>query len=175
MATASSSTVLYPNSKVPGAVTLATTKHQEVLMYLRANFNQHRELGLPDSAESKKANGPSPPHDPLFHPDMIGDLYPGQKFYRAEPLMAWRELPHLRPSVLFLNGGKSDLSRSGQLERVAKITGTGIGGSGGMPCQRVKHVIFPKAFHTLPPGEDRRYSGCVGSLDLRGTAAMEAG
>lgn len=135
----------------PGTpVTLTTTKHQEIFSYLRFNPNQHRELGLPDSTTSRKANGPPPPHDPLFFPDIVGDLYPDQVFYRAETVLAWRGLPHIRPSTLFLSAGKSELSRWGMLEKAAKIAGTGIGGSGGMPCERVKHAVFPKAFHTLP-------------------------
>ncbi|KAJ5900152.1 toxin biosynthesis protein [Penicillium taxi] len=34
------------------SVTLATTKHQELLSYIRGNFQQHREQGVPDSVES---------------------------------------------------------------------------------------------------------------------------
>ncbi|RMJ21120.1 toxin biosynthesis protein [Aspergillus sp. HF37] len=141
---------IHPDKKTSGSVTLSTSKHQELLTYLRANFNQHRELGLEDSPESRKVNDPPPPHDPLFQPDMIGGLYANQRFYRAEPLMAWRRLPHLRPSVLYLSGGRSDLSKSGLMERAAKMTGTGIGGSGGMQRKQVMNVVFPKAFHTLP-------------------------
>lgn len=143
-------TVVHPDTNAPGGVTLATTKHQELLTYLRPNYSQHRELGLPDSPESQKANGPAPPHDSLLVPDMIGDLYPGQVFYRAEPLIVWRGLPHLRPSALIIGGSKSDLMKWGLLEKAAKITGTGIGGSGGMRLQKVKYVVIPKSFHTVP-------------------------
>lgn len=139
-----------PNPSTGTPVTLTTTKHQETFSYIRFNPSQHRELGLSDSDVSREANRPRPPHDPLFFPDMVGDLYPGQMFYRAEPILAWRGLPHIRPSTLFLSGGKSDLSRWGLMDKAANIAGTGIGGSGGVPCERVKHVVFPKAFHTLP-------------------------
>ena len=143
-----------PNSSPqpnPGpSFTLTTTKHQEAFAYARFNPNQHRELGLSDSAASREANGPPPPHDPLFFPDVIGDLYPNQVFYRAETVLAWRGLPHIRPSTLFLSAGKSNLFRWGMIGKAASIAGTGIGGSGGMPYERVKHVVLPKAFHTLP-------------------------
>ena len=36
------------------------------------------------------------------------------------------------------------------MDKAASLAGTGIGGSGGMPYELVKHVVFPKAFHTLP-------------------------
>lgn len=142
-------TVLYPDSKTPGAVTLATSKNQEIFSYLREDLKRHRELAQPRSPASKDSS-PIPPHDPLFYPDVVGDLLENQRFYRPEPLMAWRALPHYRPSAFYLGAGKSLLWRTGRIERAAKLMGTGISGSGGMQYERVKYAVIPKAFHTLP-------------------------
>ncbi|RAH44191.1 uncharacterized protein BO95DRAFT_367016 [Aspergillus brunneoviolaceus CBS 621.78] len=133
------------------AVTLATTKYQEALMYTRANPRRYRELGLPDELNQKHEHeAPSPPHDPLLFPDVLGALVPEQNSYRPEPVLAGRLVPHLRPSVLFLSGAESPLCKLGIHERIAKKVGTGFGGSGGMEYGRVRHHLVPKAAHTLP-------------------------
>lgn len=142
-------TVLYPDAKAPGAVTLATSKNQELFSYVRVDVKQHRELGRSQSSGTK-TNSPVPPHDPLFHPDVAGDVYEGRLFYRPEPAVAWRLLPHCRPSVFYLGASKSSVCLSGRIKRAAKLTGTGFGGSGGMPYERVKYTVLPNAFHTLP-------------------------
>ncbi|RAL12232.1 uncharacterized protein BO97DRAFT_443253 [Aspergillus homomorphus CBS 101889] len=133
------------------AVTLATTKYQEALMYARANPRRYRELGLPDEQNRKHQHeAPSPPHDPLFFPDVLGPLAPEQKSYRCETVLAGRLVPHLRPSVLFLSGAESPLCKLGIHDRIAKKIGTEFGGSGGMEHGRVRHQLVPKAAHTLP-------------------------
>ncbi|PWY92801.1 toxin biosynthesis protein [Aspergillus heteromorphus CBS 117.55] len=131
-------------------VTLATTKYQEAMMYTRANPRRHQQLGLPDEHNKSENDGPSPPHDPLFFPDILGGLLPNQRAYRPEPILAGRVLPYLRPSVLFLCGAQSPLSKSGAHVRMAKRTGTDFGGSGGMNHGRVRHLSIEKAGHTLP-------------------------
>ncbi|PYI12959.1 alpha/beta-hydrolase [Aspergillus violaceofuscus CBS 115571] len=133
------------------AVTLATTKYQEALMYTRANPHRYRELGLPDELNQKHSHEESsPPHDPLLFPDVLGALVPEQNSYRPEPVLAGRLVPHLRPSVLLLSGAESPLCKLGIHERIAKKVGTGFGGSGGMEHGRVRHHLVPKAAHTLP-------------------------
>jgi hypothetical protein len=146
-------TAIYPESKTTNEgppVTQTTTKHQIALMYYRGNLTRHKQLGLPDEQDDNETYGPSPPHDPLFVPDMLGPLYREQRHYRAEPLMAGHLVPFLRPSVFYLSAAKSDLTTSGLQEWVAKRTGTSFGGSGGMQSGRVKHVIVEKSYHTLP-------------------------
>lgn len=142
-------TVLYPDPKTPGAVTLATPKNQEMLICIRENVKRHQQLGLPESLQSKK-DGPVPPHDPLFYPDVTGPMQEDQLFYRSEPIISWHMLPHYRPSALVLGASKSILCSSGILEQAARLMGTGNSGSGGMPYGRVKYSVIPKAFHTLP-------------------------
>ncbi|KAJ5559432.1 toxin biosynthesis protein [Penicillium frequentans] len=82
-------------------VTLSTSKHQEVLMYTRPNLDRHQEPGLPQTGEDDER---PPPHDPLFFPDVLSKLPKGYQFYRYESILAWRMLPHLRPSVLYIGG-----------------------------------------------------------------------
>lgn len=64
--------------------------------------------------------------------------------------MAWRQLPHLRPSVLFIAGEKSDLTRWGLMKRAAKVAGTGYGGNGGLATEKIKLVVLKKTWHTVP-------------------------
>ncbi|KAJ5533125.1 toxin biosynthesis protein [Penicillium frequentans] len=143
-------TLLYPeteNGTSGTPVTLSTTKHQEVLMYTRPNLDRHQELGLPQTGEGDER---PPPHDPLFFPDVMGKLPKGYQFYRYESILAWRMLPHLRPSVLYIGGSNGTMEKSGTLLRGAKRTGTRWGGSGGMEYDRVKHITVENAGHDVP-------------------------
>ncbi|KAJ5225731.1 hypothetical protein N7468_006956 [Penicillium chermesinum] len=108
-------------------VTLATTKHQETLMYARLNLNRHVELGVP-----------------------AGQTHLGQQVCRSEHLLSSKLVPFLRPTVLYVSGAGSPLCKAGVHARAAKRTGTQWGGSGGVEYERVEHVLVPKAGHTLP-------------------------
>ncbi|PYH73173.1 toxin biosynthesis protein [Aspergillus vadensis CBS 113365] len=144
-------TAIYPNdgalaSEAP--VTLTTTKFQEALIYARANPHRHKELGI----RTENTNGclTEPPHDPLFFPDVMAGLPPGQQAYRPEPIVAGKLLPHLRPSALFLSGASSPLFKSGLHTTMAERTGSSIGGSGGVLYDRVRHLWVKGAGHALP-------------------------
>ncbi|GKZ74257.1 hypothetical protein AnigIFM50267_011756 [Aspergillus niger] len=144
-------TALYPkagahDSETP--VTLTTTKFQEAMIYARANPNRHKELGL--QTENNGERLPEPPHDPLFFPDVMAGLPPGQQAYRPEPIVAGKLLPHLRPSALFLSGSSSPLFKSGLHTTMAERTGDSIGGSGGVRYGRVRHLWVEGAGHALP-------------------------
>lgn len=140
-------TALYPNPRLPSSpspspssspdppVTLTTTKHQEVFTFLRPNFQ-----GL-------DVNG-NPVANRRTHPDMGKPAtYP---FYKPEPASALRSLPQIRPSVLYIFGGKSPMSKPDQRRHKMDVTGTGVGGSGGAPEGRVKEATLPDADHLLP-------------------------
>jgi hypothetical protein len=71
-------------------------------------------------------------------------------FYRPEPSSATHSLPYLRPSVLYIFGGKSEISLPEWRQQKMALTGTGVGGSGGAREGRVKEVLFPKAGHLIP-------------------------
>ncbi|KAJ4245515.1 hypothetical protein NW762_014024 [Fusarium torreyae] len=105
-------------------VTLTTTKHQELLNFLRPTYRD-----VPGEEYTDK--------DPS-----TDEEYPGYPFYRPEPLQVFRRLPELRPSVLYIFGEKSELSP--RAERQAKMarTGTGVGGSGGAAAGQVRQVVL---------------------------------
>ncbi|KAL4740558.1 Alpha/beta hydrolase family-domain-containing protein [Aspergillus similis] len=129
-------TPLYPitDQNGPGAVTLTTTKAQEVFFYARPSYVDERS-GL--------ARG-DPKED--MHPDDIDEDCP---FYRAEPALMFRRLPSLKPPVLYLFGGKSELSAPEARRAKIEITGTGVGGSGGVKAGAVEEIVLP-AGHLVP-------------------------
>ncbi|KAI1129368.1 Alpha/beta hydrolase family-domain-containing protein [Nemania abortiva] len=156
-------TLLFPNSPDsssssnkpttgPG-VTLRTTKHQEVLTFFRPLFPYViTNPGPPRSWTVSKSGAPD--YDPS-----LSSLPPGAgafDFYRSEGATPLKDLPRVRPSVLFVHGGTSDLSlphlRAGHLS----TCGTGPGGSGGAALGRVEGVVMEGRGHLFPmevPGE----------------------
>lgn len=119
-------TELYPinDSENDKRSTLVTSKHQELFTFLRPTYR-----GIPDENYVDK--------DPAADRE-----YPGYSFYRPEPSQVFHRLPELRPSVLYIFGGKSELSPSAEREMKMARTGTGVGGSGGAAVGRVKEVVL---------------------------------
>lgn len=94
------------------------------IIYLFAIFiHVDARSGLPRGSPQKE-----------MHPDDI-DSFP---FYRPEPSLIFRKLPELQPAVMYLFGRDSDLSKSDACQEKLRLTGTGVGGSGGVSCGRVK-------------------------------------
>lgn len=119
------------------SVTLLTSKHQEVFTFARPNFD-----GMDSDGHLTL--------DRSTHPDLDlggGEIYP---FYRPEPGMTFKRLPYLRPGVLYVHAGKSDLSTPALREQRMNSTGVGVGGSGGAVEGRVKQVVFEDAGHLMP-------------------------
>lgn len=115
----------------PGAVTLTTTKSQEVLTYLRPLYEIQRDkLAYPDLDPSRLA------------PDSVG-YNPGVDF-------VWQSLPALRPTALYIIGGASHLGTSELQELRLARTGTGVGGNGAARTGGVGHVTIPNGGHLLP-------------------------
>ncbi|KAF5027302.1 hypothetical protein F66182_596 [Fusarium sp. NRRL 66182] len=132
----------YGIRSVPGeeSVALATTKHQEIFTYLRPSWDAY-------DAEGKN----------LIHPELTPDLnpnlhqrWPTYPVYRPEGPNTLARLPEVRPSVLYVFGGKSELSSLELQEEKMALTGTGVGGSGGQAKGRVKRVIGENNGHLLP-------------------------
>ncbi|KAJ4180123.1 hypothetical protein NW755_011972 [Fusarium falciforme] len=119
-------TELYPSegSEPDDRVTLMTSKHQELFMFLRPTYR-----GIPGEEYRDQ--------DPV-----ADEEYPGYPFYRPEPLQVFRRLPEVRPSTLYVFGDKSELSPLEQREAKMARTGTGVGGSGGAAAGRVKEVVL---------------------------------
>ena len=132
-------TALYASSNEapPGAVTLTTTKHQEAWSFLRSNF----------------APQPLDPYDPiegLLSPDL--DLANGGKllFHRPESVLALEGLTRLRPSILWIFGSQSPINTSELQDEKMVLSGTGLGGNGGVKAGKVEKVIIQGAAHNLP-------------------------
>jgi hypothetical protein len=143
-------TALYPENSHgdtniihDGPVTLTSTKHQEVMQYVRPNFGGHRPLGQ---------EGPTagPTHESLFQADIIGPLSKIAPFYRSEPVIAWKLLDHVRSSVLYLFGGSSPISKPQICAELLNRTGAGIGGSGGVLREQVKQQRIEGYGHQVP-------------------------
>jgi pimeloyl-ACP methyl ester carboxylesterase len=106
-------------------VTLTTTKHQELFTYLRPTYRRPDAYPVPDM-------------DPAY--DVVNPR--GYPFYRPEPFHVFRRLPELRPSVLYVFGGQSDISTPELRRAKMQSTGTGVGGSGGVDKGRVEEVVL---------------------------------
>lgn len=124
-----------PSSSVP--VTLTTTKHQEAWSYTRANF-----APLPVDRSDYKEHQMSPELDPTAEGSYV--------FVRAETILTFRRLPELRPSVLWVYGSHSPVNYPSLCSDKMKITGTGAGGSGGAPHEKVKQAVVQGTGHMMP-------------------------
>ncbi|KAL4953905.1 Alpha/beta hydrolase family-domain-containing protein [Aspergillus filifer] len=132
-------TAIHPTSKEPNStetpVTLRTTLHQEVFTFSRPNYD-----GPP---------GFTVPVNKVTHPDLDPDHIGSWPFYRPEPYRIFTQLPHLRPSVLYVFGGQSDMSPPNMIADKLAHTGTGLGGNGGTVAGRVSNVILKDNGHLV--------------------------
>ncbi|KAI9769112.1 MAG: hypothetical protein M1840_004463 [Geoglossum simile] len=118
------------------AVTLTTTKHQEVLTFLRPNYKGRSSDGkIVINRETHADVDPEAKH-----------IFP---FYRPESTQAFLNLPHLRPGVLYVFGELSYVSSPEDQEQKMQATGTGVGGSGGVKEGRVKKVVLKGIGHLV--------------------------
>lgn len=147
-------TALYPDARGKG-VTLTTTKHQEVFSYLRPNFGG--EMGdLHKTAGEKDEQSMQTLVDRLFYPDVVGPAGTITPFYRPEPIIAFKSLPYVRASVLYVFADQSPMSTQEMVGDKMATTGVGPGGSGGAVEGRVKQVLLKGAGHLVPmeaPGQ----------------------
>ena len=119
-------------------VTLSTTKHQEVFTFWRPNYNSP----ISPSGEITVNRAYAPDLDPEAE-----TVYP---FYRPEASAAFERLPHLRPPTFCIFGENSPICPPKNRKAIMERTGTGIGGSGGVPEGKVKGYILPKGGHLMP-------------------------
>lgn len=127
-----------PDKDSEREVTLATTKHQEVMTFLRPNF------------PTPEYPSPSTEPNPLTHMDVDPETSPSHPFYRPEPLATFKRLPYVRPSVFYVFGDESDLSEPVLKADKLSHTGIGVGGSGGVKKGRVAEVTFAGVGHLIP-------------------------
>jgi len=130
-------TLLHPteSNKKPPQVTLTTPVPQEVFTFLRPNYEGE---GVNGKAINRKT-----------HPDLNPSLPTIAPFYRAEGPQVFFRLQELRPSVLYVFGGLSDVGTPEACKEKMDNTGTGVGGSGGAPLGRVKSVLFEDIGHLI--------------------------
>ncbi|KAK5168225.1 uncharacterized protein LTR77_006794 [Saxophila tyrrhenica] len=122
-------------------VTLTTTKHQEVMTFLRPN--------LP----TKDYPHPEKDPNPLTHPDIDPSASPNSPFYNPVPIATFHKLPFVRPSVFYIFGDPAaGAFLSAPVMKADKLahTGTGVGGSGGVKKLRVSSVTFDGVGHLIP-------------------------
>ncbi|KAF3051405.1 hypothetical protein E8E11_004573 [Didymella keratinophila] len=139
-------TKLYSNAK-PGEVTLTTTKHQEVMTFLRPNFKNRGGETEPDSAGFTLSN---PKLNRRTHADLTPYEQPQDPFYRGESTIVFNQLPALRPSVFYIFGSLSFLTDDAIIEEKLSKTGSGVGGSGGRAEGMVDYVTVQDAGHLIP-------------------------
>ncbi|KAI0009375.1 putative toxin biosynthesis protein [Xylariaceae sp. FL0662B] len=137
-------TALFPAGGETAAgkeVTLRTTKHQEVFMYFRPLWPYIK----PDGSVDRDG---APDWDPAFQDQLdAGNVYP---FYRTEGATILQRLPAVRPSVLWVLGGESDLSTPEARKMNTELCGIGGGGSGGIKAGRVDQVVMEGMGHLFP-------------------------
>ncbi|USP74371.1 hypothetical protein yc1106_01645 [Curvularia clavata] len=139
-------TILFPDAKKP-EVTLTTTKHQEVLTFLRSNFTSRPGDKEPSSAEFTLSNRKL---NRRTHPDMTPFEEPQTPFYRGESTIVFQQLPSLRPSVFYIFGEHSFLTNDQVIEEKMRVTGSGTNGSGGRAEGRVDNVMVKGTGHLIP-------------------------
>lgn len=140
---------LTPNAPKPKEVTLRTTRHQEVMTFLRGNFSSRPGDKEPSSAEYSISNLSA--INRRTHPDLTPGPHTQSPFYRGESMLVFQQLPHLRPSVLYIFGSLSFLTLDPEVIRdKMEVTGTGPGGSGGAKEGRVSQVMVQGAGHLIP-------------------------
>ncbi|KAL3479959.1 Alpha/beta hydrolase family-domain-containing protein [Aspergillus californicus] len=152
-------TPLYPNPGEtgfgPDAVTLTTTKSQELFFYVRPSYIDERS-GLPRGYPEEE-----------LHPDDINVQIDQSPFYRPEPAQMFRRLPELKQPVLYIFGEKSPLSSPAARKEKLEVTGTGVGGSGGVVRGLVQEAVLPCG-HMVPMELARESAeASVGFLDER--------
>lgn len=126
---------LDPYTDGPKQVTLTTPKHQEVFTFLRPNYDMEGENGKPVNRKER--------------PDLNPDLPRMGNFYRSEGPNTYLRIGELRPSVLYVFGGESDIGKpEGAMKKVG-MTGIAPGGSGGEKEGRVKGITYEGVGHLI--------------------------
>ncbi|KAJ6015620.1 hypothetical protein N7540_010211 [Penicillium herquei] len=123
--------------------TLTTPKHQLASVVLRH---------IPKSVHVSSDNLA---HLTLAQRELVPDLDPKialqGSFYRSELQHSWDLLPKMRPWVLYVNGSSSPhFGDPATRDLRAQITGTGVGGNGGIKLGAVQQIIIEGAGHDMP-------------------------
>ncbi|KAI1805327.1 putative toxin biosynthesis protein [Daldinia bambusicola] len=148
-------TALFPDpERRGGAATLRTTKHHEVFTFFRPLWPYI------DPATGEVSRAGAPDFDPSTQAKITdpSSVFP---FYRSEGPSILKHLPEVRPSVLWIFGGDSELGIPEDRKAKTEACGTGGGGSGGMKMGRVDQVVMEGRGHLFPmeiPDECARHA-----------------
>ena len=83
-------------------------------------------------------------------PDVDPEAWNPGLFYQSALKESWDLLPYVRPRVFYVNGEKSPFfGRPRTRDERAQITGTGVGGNGGIKVGAVEQVVVKDGDHTL--------------------------
>lgn len=86
----------------------------------------------------------------LAHPDIDPASHWLFPYYSPSARIVYNQLPHLRPRVLWIDGGASHwLDPTGFCTKRVARCGTGVGGSGGVAEGQVAHVVLPGRSHAM--------------------------
>ncbi|KAF9776950.1 hypothetical protein IL306_004794 [Fusarium sp. DS 682] len=137
-------TELYPKEGLTPdeRVTLTTSKHQELFNFVRPTYLERKWESFNDQDPEQNLDCPE---------------YP---FHRPEPPKIFRQLPELRPSTLYVFGKQSEFSALTRRKEKMRLTGTGVGGSGGSTAGRVQEEILDCG-HLIPM---EKVSECAGAI-----------
>ena len=129
-------TALYDPSRhehlSPSSVTLTTSNPQEAWAYAQVNL-EPKDSGL----------------DRLLLPDWDPVIELPHLSSRPECFITMRNLPYVRPSVLYIFGAKSPLSLPQLQEKKLKTTGIGTGGNGGVAEANVEKSVLQGSGHLV--------------------------
>ncbi|KAI1764947.1 putative toxin biosynthesis protein [Hypoxylon sp. FL1150] len=158
-------TLLFPSpNPTDDKATLRTPKHQEVFTYFRPLWPHLRESPATTAAGEALALTVDKDGAPDFDPQMADGalardmVFP---FYRSEGASLLKHLPEVRPSVLWVFGGDSDLGAPAGRKLKTETCGIGGGGSGGLKAGRVAQVVMEGRGHLFPmevPNECARHA-----------------
>ncbi|KAI1380309.1 putative toxin biosynthesis protein [Hypoxylon crocopeplum] len=136
-------TALFPSpNPSDDKATLRTTKHQEVFTFFRPLW----PYVDPQTGAVDKDGAPD------FDPEMQDRITPENMFafYRSEGPSILKHLAEVRPSVLWVFGGDSDLGTPETRKLKTELCGSGGGGSGGLKAGRVGQVVMEGRGHLFP-------------------------
>ena len=126
------------------AVTLTTSKHQEVLNIARPAYPPRPDQPIKDFKPSRSSH-------PDVLPSATGNIYqPPVPFYRPEGTMLFSQIPHLRPHVLYVSPSSSTITTPTARAEVIGAMGRGVGGNGGLDEGAVKEVVLDNSDHFVP-------------------------
>jgi pimeloyl-ACP methyl ester carboxylesterase len=125
-----------------GKAVLATSRHQEVFTTFRPLYPYIRDDGTVD-------RDGAPDFDQTLHDlQELQQIFP---FYRSEGSAVLARLPHVRPSVLWVFGGASDVNLPASTRpEIVRTCGSGPDGSGGIEAGRVAMITLENRGHLFP-------------------------